>query len=341
MKEEIAVVILAAGGSRRLGSPKQLLPYRGKAMLRHVAETALSADFSRVFVVVGAHGDLVRAVLTGLPLEIVANDEWEQGMSTSLRAGIMAVERWPACQAALLAVGDQPLVSAALLQELAQTAGATGKPLVASYYAGTAGVPALFARAFFPSLKSLTGDKGAKAVLQRHAQQMATVPFPQGEIDIDTAEDYRKLQFTVTEWRKIMENCIFCKIVQKQIPAQVVYEDAETIAFLDIKPVNPGHTLVIPKKHHVNIFDIDEAAWKNVAATVRKVASAVQKATGGVGINLGMNNEPGAGQLVMHAHVHVMPRRADDKFRLWPGKEQTPGDLQKMGDKIRQGIEGK
>jgi histidine triad (HIT) family protein len=135
-----------------------------------------------------------------------------------------------------------------------------------------------------------------------------------------------------------MDNCIFCKIVQKQIPAHVVYEDQEVLAFLDIKPINPGHTLVIPKKHFVNLFDIDEATWAKVAAVTKKVAAATKKATNAAGINLGMNNDSGAGQLVMHAHVHVMPRRADDKLRLWPGKDMPQEELKKLSEQIRQAM---
>lgn len=115
-------------------------------------------------------------------------------------------------------------------------------------------------------------------------------------------------------------DCIFCAIVSGKIQAHKVYEDAETLAFLDIKPTTEGHTLVIPKDHFENIYTVPEELWCRVQLTVKKVALAAREAVNADGINLTMNNEAAAGQLIHHAHVHVIPRHNDDGLKLWEGK---------------------
>ena len=132
-----------------------------------------------------------------------------------------------------------------------------------------------------------------------------------------------------------MENCIFCKIVAGEIPAHKLYEDGRTLAFLDIHPINPGHTLVIPKKHSYNILDINPRDWAAVAETTRKMAKVLHDALGADGINLGMNNREHAGQVVDHPHVHVMPRHKGDGFALWHGKPYKEGEAEATAEKIK------
>lgn len=118
-----------------------------------------------------------------------------------------------------------------------------------------------------------------------------------------------------------MTDCIFCKIIAKgEIPSTEVYEDDTVYAFLDINPVNLGHTLVIPKKHYENLFDIPDTELGILGTRVKKVAAAVKKALKADGINVSMNNGPAAGQVVPHAHIHIMPRYTDDGFRHWQGR---------------------
>lgn len=114
------------------------------------------------------------------------------------------------------------------------------------------------------------------------------------------------------------ENCIFCKIVAGEIPASKVYEDDETIAFLDIQPVQPGHTLVIPKDHFENIYTTPVMTWMRIQMTAQKVALAVKHATDADGVNVHMNNEAAAGQVVPHVHIHIIPRQDDDGLINWP-----------------------
>lgn len=132
-----------------------------------------------------------------------------------------------------------------------------------------------------------------------------------------------------------MSDCIFCKIIAGDIPSSKVYEDADVFALLDIKPVNPGHTLVIPKKHYVNIHDMPDEMVGKVAIVAKKIADAILK-LGAKGVNIGMNNGAGAGQVVFHAHTHVMPRYGKDSFNLWVGKEYDGDERELVADKIRQ-----
>lgn len=132
-----------------------------------------------------------------------------------------------------------------------------------------------------------------------------------------------------------MDNCIFCKILRGELPSQKIYEDDKTYAFLDINPVNPGHVLVIPKKHTLDVFEIEESEWDAVMRTVRRVAHALEKSLAPTGINLAMNNRSGAGQVVFHAHVHVMPRFPNDGHELWKGRAYGEGQLPEVASKIR------
>ena len=129
-------------------------------------------------------------------------------------------------------------------------------------------------------------------------------------------------------------DCIFCKIIAGDIPSTKVYADSDVVAFLDIKPVNPGHTLVIPKKHYVNVHDMPDDMVGKVAIVAKKIADAILK-LGAEGVNIGMNNGVAAGQVVFHAHTHVMPRYGTDKFSLWVGKEYDGNERNEVAEKIR------
>ena len=116
-----------------------------------------------------------------------------------------------------------------------------------------------------------------------------------------------------------MEDCLFCKIIAKEIPCEKIYEDTDTLAFLDTNPHNKGHTLVIPKEHAVTLFDIDETSLQKVMHTVQKVAKALNQYSEGV--NLVQNNNKAAGQLIDHFHFHVVPRASNDDIEDWPRPE--------------------
>ncbi|MDZ7726620.1 MAG: HIT family protein [Candidatus Campbellbacteria bacterium] len=131
-----------------------------------------------------------------------------------------------------------------------------------------------------------------------------------------------------------MNDCIFCKIVKKEFPADIVYEDEHTLAFLDIKPVNKGHTLVVPKEHVVNIFDAEFDTYSHVYRTAKKIALAQKEALDSEGTNISNNNGPAAGQEVFHYHVHVIPRYTNDGLSHWPKKEYAEGEAEEFREKI-------
>lgn len=183
----VAAVLLAAGASRRLGRPKQLVAFAGEAMVRRAARLCLEAGLDPVLVVLGCAADEVAAALEGLAVSTVGNPGWEEGMAASLRAGVAAVP--PGCPAAVLLPCDQPALSSGLLAALVQAHRADPAATVACAYGGGVGVPALFPRSRFAEFKALRGDRGAKALLAG----AAAVPFPGGEVDLDTPEDLESL----------------------------------------------------------------------------------------------------------------------------------------------------
>lgn len=187
--------MLAAGGSRRLPGPKQLLRFRGTTLLRHAAQIAVATECGPVVVVLGAASAAkqLRFELVDLDVRIVENARWKDGMSSSIHAGLDALEHAEAPEAVLIMTCDQPHVTAELLRQMVASYRETHPPAVACAYAGTVGVPALLGRSLFAELKALEHDQGAKRVLERHLQAIVRIPFEQGAVDIDTPEDVRHL----------------------------------------------------------------------------------------------------------------------------------------------------
>jgi molybdenum cofactor cytidylyltransferase len=195
----IGLVILAAGASMRMGAAKQLLPFRGRTLLRHTTEEALASACRPIVVVLGAHAERLQQEITELPVQVVVNARWSEGMGTSIRAGIEALTAGPGGDevgAAVLAVCDQPFFSAGIIHELIAATPAFRHALVAASYEGTRGTPALFSRSLFPELLALDGHEGARRVIQAHPDETLAIPFPEGALDVDTPEDYARLMNT-------------------------------------------------------------------------------------------------------------------------------------------------
>lgn len=189
----IGIVILAAGASTRLGTPKQLLPCRGQSLLRHTAEVAIASSCSPIVVVLGAQAERLQVEVQQLPVYVVENKRWAEGMSSSIHTGLRELQAIDSSvKAAVILLCDQPFVSAALVRQLIKGYQHTGKLIVASEYADTIGVPALFNRDLFPALMTLQADQGARHVIQHYVQAVTRVPFPLGGIDIDTPSDYEQ-----------------------------------------------------------------------------------------------------------------------------------------------------
>ncbi|HZY95024.1 MAG TPA: HIT family protein [Candidatus Bathyarchaeia archaeon] len=133
------------------------------------------------------------------------------------------------------------------------------------------------------------------------------------------------------------EDCIFCKIVKKQADATIIYEDPETLAFMDIAPLNHGHTLVITKTHYPNIMETPPEKVGKLFTVVARLAKAVQKATNADGISIGQSNGRAASQEVFHIHVHIIPRY--DHEMMFPERKKTDRkELEEVGRKIREAI---
>ena len=192
--QKIGAVILAAGGSSRLGQPKQLLSFHGKTLVRGVIDAAREAGCSPLVVVIGNNGEKLHRELAHANVIEVRNAIWQRGIGSSIRSGVQALrDHAPDVEATFLLACDQPAVNGRLIEGMIATHVATKKDIVASSYAGTVGVPALFDRSLFEELLSLGAEAGAKSIILRNSQRVAQFDFPEGAIDIDTLEDWEKL----------------------------------------------------------------------------------------------------------------------------------------------------
>jgi molybdenum cofactor cytidylyltransferase len=191
----VGAVILAAGASTRMGMPKQLLQFGGQTLLRRAASAALEAGCQPVVVVTGANAAASKEALRGLDVREAENQQWESGISSSVRVGIEAVVTVnPEAVAVVLMLCDQPFVTRDIIAGLARTHRETSCSIVASRYGGSYGVPALFGKAHFAELTTLEGAAGAKQIIQKHLRKVHLLSFPEGEIDVDTPDDFARLQ---------------------------------------------------------------------------------------------------------------------------------------------------
>ena len=134
-----------------------------------------------------------------------------------------------------------------------------------------------------------------------------------------------------------MENdCIFCSIIAGKIPAQKIFEDEDTFAFLDIHPINRGHTLVVPKTHYANIYEVPDDVLTKIMHTVKFLTPKIKQAVGAGGMNIGINNDKVAGQLIFHIHAHIIPRFEDDGHAHWHGNPYQDGEISSIRDIIGQ-----
>lgn len=193
-KLKIGIIILAAGDSSRMrGVPKQLLEFGGKTLLRLTVETAIKANFFSILIVLGAGAEDFQKEICDLPVEILVNRFWAVGLSQSIKTGVsVAVEKdW---DAVLIMLCDQPFVTSENLCRLRDCFIETGKPIVASKYRETFGVPALLAREFFSDLLDLSNDEGAKKIIGKYLNKTVLLDLPEAAFDVDTPSDYENLK---------------------------------------------------------------------------------------------------------------------------------------------------
>lgn len=192
---DLAAIVLAAGGSTRLGTPKQLLEFRGQTLLRRIVNLAIDLPCGPVVVVLGHESERMLKELSGLPIDPTVNPNWQRGIGSSIRRGVghlLAIK--PTTQAALLLLCDQPLINTADLNRLVDSAESCGKPVCVCAFRDTIGPPVLVRRDMFPALQSLPDAEGAKAIWSKHPEVLETVLCPNAAMDIDTAADLESLR---------------------------------------------------------------------------------------------------------------------------------------------------
>jgi molybdenum cofactor cytidylyltransferase len=190
---DIAIIILAAGSSSRMGQSKQLLLVDGEPLLLKTVKTALEVKAASVIVILGAQDQQHATVIQNLAVDIVFNKVWEKGMGSSLKAGLQfIVTHVPAVESAIILVCDQPALTSEHLLNLIQTYKISGKSIIASYYSNTPGVPVLFGKPHFDELLHLDDSQGAKKIIQQNMAVTEFIHFPEGTIDLDTPGDYQR-----------------------------------------------------------------------------------------------------------------------------------------------------
>ena len=188
--DKVGAVLLAAGGSSRMGQSKQLLGYEGKTLLRRAVETLLATACSPVVVVLGAEFEIAKNKIEDLPVEIARNENWQTGMGSSIKAGLeYLLQIAPDISAVIITLCDQPKIMATHLDRLAEKFRETGSDIVAAEYSGTLGVPALFGEQYFAELLNIEGDKGARKLIRSASAGVSTLQMPEAAFDIDTLED--------------------------------------------------------------------------------------------------------------------------------------------------------
>jgi molybdenum cofactor cytidylyltransferase len=189
---ENVIIILAAGASSRMQQPKQLLPFGNEFLLTHTIKEAQKSTLP-VIVVLGANANEIEQKIKNLEVEIVVNNNWEKGLSSSIKAGLQkAIDNFAEMNNCILAVCDQPYISSLLFLELLDEKDRSGKNIVASAYSDTLGTPSLFDKKYFPELLQMEGDHGAKTLLKKYASEVASVKFEKGRFDVDTQKDYEE-----------------------------------------------------------------------------------------------------------------------------------------------------
>ena len=186
----IHAILLAAGASTRMGAPKQLIDVNGRSLIRHMAKLALQSKIDGLSVVLGAYRENLLPELINLPLNTIINPDWDKGMGTSLKAAMDNVDKEQ--EGVLIMVCDQPYLTVEILDSLIRKAERNPNSIIASSYQEAIGTPAIFNNVFFGQLKQITNEVGAKSLLKKHAEQVITVSFPNGDFDLDTPEDLVK-----------------------------------------------------------------------------------------------------------------------------------------------------
>jgi molybdenum cofactor cytidylyltransferase len=194
--KKTGIILLAAGNSARMGSAKQLLMYQGKTLLERVIDTALEIfDRDQIVLVLGANHCEISASINDKNILISVNAEWQSGMASSIKSGMKALQKhFPEMEKCFISVCDQPYLTNEVFLQMQQLQETSKKQITAAKYAETIGVPALFSNKYFDELTGLTGEQGAKKIIQQNMDEVETFEFEKGAVDIDTKTDYDNLK---------------------------------------------------------------------------------------------------------------------------------------------------
>jgi molybdenum cofactor cytidylyltransferase len=190
----IGVVILAAGGSSRLGQPKQLIKFQNKSLIQNIIDQSQAFTFASYVLVMGAHAAKIQKSIEPGNFNVIINENWAEGIASSIRKGVKySLEIDPELEHILFLLSDQPFVTSELIHELVKTHRQQEKEITGCKYQDTVGVPAIFTKRLFQELSMLRGDRGARVLIKKYPDTLAVVPFDLGSIDVDIPEDYNKL----------------------------------------------------------------------------------------------------------------------------------------------------
>jgi molybdenum cofactor cytidylyltransferase len=198
------IILLAAGSSSRLGRAKQLIEFQGKTLIQKAIEEANKSQVDCLVGVLGANADLIQTGFEPSSTSFIINSDWQQGMSSSMQAGLRFLMEKEEIDQVLLMLCDQPFVDASLLDQLITAKETSVKGIVAAAYSNTLGVPALFDKHYFEELLQLNGSEGAKKVIFNHQAEVHALDFPLGAVDLDTEEDVS--QFLIRYPQKNLPN---------------------------------------------------------------------------------------------------------------------------------------
>ena len=191
--DSFGIVILAAGQSKRLGRPKQLLTYEGKNLLQKVVDLSSNLQLKRKVLVLGAFEEQITKAIHTHDVELIVNKNWLEGMSSSIQVGVQELTKDDAIENILFLLSDQPFLTDEILEKLISMHIISQSPITACQYKDQVGVPVIFSKPFFSELMTLSGEQGAKKIVKRHLDQVQVVDFEKGYFDIDTEENYKKL----------------------------------------------------------------------------------------------------------------------------------------------------
>ena len=191
----MGVILLAAGSSSRLGEPKQLVEFKGKTLLQNTMDCLSPFLFDCRILILGAQKEKIQKEIKTSGFEVLTNTSWKEGMSTSLKMGIDYIQKkYPQIENILIFLCDQPFVSKDLIQSLIDKHKNNNSGITASLYGDTLGVPVVFGSSFIPELLELSGDQGARKIINKYKEEVEFVEFEKGEFDVDSPEDLKLLK---------------------------------------------------------------------------------------------------------------------------------------------------